>query len=191
MSKVLFTRKRQSNQHAGEDMAARFGEYAAPIANKGKIRTKRALLITAYILFAAGYALTFVALMIPTVIAVLPIFVWMLVYFTWRFVSYECRVSVEAGEVTVSRLYSKKEAVLLQCKAKDLVAVAPYTEAHLGKLEAYAPESTLDHRADPDADNAYFAVIRTDGGYQALLFQATDKLLSTLAYYNKSAVTVK
>ena len=171
-----------------EENSFLFAEYARPVTKKGKYRKYRLLLVLAYVVFAFAYAGFFVSVNIPQVIAVLPLFVWMLVFFTWGLVSFEYRVKVDTGVLSFGKLRDKKEKVLLTVKVKELATVEAYTPE---ALRAHSPDKTLDVRSDPYAAGGYFAVFGEGETTVAVLFEASEHLLSALRYYNKEALRVK
>ena len=168
-----------------EENSFLFAEYAKPKAKIGKNRQKRILLIIAYLLFAAGYALFFTAITLPQVIALLPLFVWMLVYFTWGAVSYECCVRVASGKVSLLKLRGKKEKELFSFEAKKLLYALPYNEEGKKKIAEACVTQTLDLRADEKRDG-YAALLPTDRGVMLLRFECSVAVATAMRYYNKN-----
>ena len=160
-----------------EETSLYFAECAHPVSKRGRMRTKRTLLILAYVLFAIIYASFFVAVSIPQPIALLPLFVWMLVFFTWHAVSYECCVRTESGKISFLRLYGKREKLLFS-----------YPIASMDRICAANGEGA-DHdlRADPVGGGGMLAVFRTDTGTESVLFDVSDGVLRVIRYYNKAA----
>ena len=171
-----------------EEQSFLFAEYARPITKKGRYRSYRFLLVLAYVVFAVVYAGFFVSVRIPQVIAVLPLFLWILVFFTWGLVSFEYRVKVDTGVLSFGKLRGKKEKVLLTVRVKDLIALETYT---LHGVKAHAPAKILDARSDPYANDGYFVVFKEGEKTCAVLFEATERVIAALRYYNKEAVRVE
>lgn len=168
-----------------------FAEYARPVAKKGKNRRMRMLLVSAYILFAILYCTAFTVLIkIPQVIALLPIFLWMAVFFTWGTVSYECAVRVSSGKLLLLKLRGKKEEALFSLPIKEFSVIAPYAKEHFSPALDGA-EILLDHRADKDSSLAYYALFERDGKRCAIIFDAAEKVIHSLYYYNKNTVRDK
>ena len=152
-----------------------FAEYAKPVANKGKIRLARVLLILGYVSFAVIYCLVFTAAIpLPQVIALLPLFLWMAVFFTWRHVSYECAVRVCEGKLVLLKLNGKKERICQSVSVKDLIEIRPFAEPYTALLQAEAIPLLRDHRADPDSACAYYAVFLKDQKKCAVVFDSAD-----------------
>ncbi len=165
-----------------------YAEYAKPVAKKGKNKRLRLLLVLAYIAFAAIYSIAFTVLIkLPQVIALVPLFIWIAVYFTWGLVSYECAVRVSSGTVSFLKLNGKKEKTLLSFMAKDAAVIAPYAEEYTAPLKEIG-SILLDHRADKGTQTAYFAVFPHEGKNCAVIFDAEDKVIHALHYYNKNTV---
>lgn len=166
-----------------EETSFLFAEYAHPVVPRGKIRRGRVLLILLYLTVSAAYALFFISVSIPHVIAILPLLLWILVHYTWGLVSFEYFVRVESGVVSFGKLLGKKEKVLFTCRAKDLTCVKKMSRE---VLAAYAPSKTLDFRSDPLAHTSHFAILSAHHETVAILFEATDAVLTAMRYYNKS-----
>ncbi len=169
-----------------------FAEFAKPVAKKGKNKRLRLLLVFAYFLFALLYVTAFtVLIMLPQVIALLPLLLWIAVYFTWGLVSYECAVRVSSGKLSFLKLRGKKEACLLSLAVKDASVIAPYAEEHLSFLRERGATIVLDHRSDPDTRLAYYALFEKEGKTCAVIFDAEEKVIHSLYYYNKNTVRDK
>ena len=169
-----------------EETSFRFAEYAHPVANVGKNRRRRILLVLLYVFSAILYAGGAIAVTIPHLIAVLPLLLWMLVYFTWGTVSYECCVRVASGEVHFLKLRGKREELLLSLRAMDIVWARPNDGR---KANAVTGEHRVrDFRSDT-RKGGYAALVKTDGKATLLLFDCTVAIASALRYYNE-AVTV-
>lgn len=169
-----------------------FAEFARPVAKKGKNKRLRLLLLLAYFLFALLYVTAFtVLIMLPQVIALLPLFLWIAVYFTWGLVSYECAVRVSSGKLSFLKLRGKKETPLLTLTAKEASVIAPYAEEYLSSLKESGAEILLDHRSDPDNRFAYYALFEKEGKTYAAIFDAEEKVIHSLYYYNKNTVKDK
>ena len=167
-----------------------FAEYAKPIANHGKNRRMRLLLISLYILFAIGYAAFFVAITVPQVIALLPLFVWMLVFFTWGTVNYECCVRVASGKVSLLKVRGKKEKELFSFGAKELLYALPMNEAGKEQISKESFTTKIDFRADI-AKEGYAAVLSNDSGLTLILFECTVAVATAMRYYNKKVIVDK
>ena len=173
-----------------EESSFQYAEYARPVAKKGKNRRARTLLILLYVFFAIGYSALFVAINLPMVIAIMPVFTWMLVFFTWGLVSYEYGVKVGSGDVSFVKIHGKREKVLLSFPVKSILAAASYKkdpEAY----KAHNPTAFHDFRTDPDEKNDYYAIFEKDGVREAVLFDCTTSVATSLRYYNKEVVIDK
>lgn len=171
-----------------EENSFYYAEYAKPVAKKGKNKQLRLLLILSYILFAILYSVAFTVLIkLPQVIAILPLFLWMAVYFTWGIVSYECAVRVSEGKLSFLKLRGKKEKLLLSFAIKEASVIAPYAEKYTEPLKAIGA-SPLDFRADSDSKECYYAIVAQGEETKAVIFDAAEKVIHSLYYYNKNTV---
>lgn len=166
-----------------EENSFLFAEYAHPVVSRGRIKRVRILLILLYFATAAAYALFFISISIPHLIAILPLLLWILVHYTWGSVSFEYFVRVESGTVSFGKLRGKKQRVLFSCRAKDFRFVKKKSAASPDDLTA---ARTLDFRYDPTTQDCYFAVTSVKHEPVAILFHATDAVLTAMRYYNKS-----
>lgn len=135
-----------------------------------------------------GFVVPFAALCIfniPQFVAVLVLVYIPLVFFVWRFFKVEFEYSLTSGVMTFSRVYDgKSRKKLFDVTVKDFREVAPYTDeakAHLETLpldESHVFVSTL------SAPDIYYAVFEQDKELHVVYFEATEKALHILRYYN-------
>ena len=67
----------------------------------------------------------------------------------------------------------------------------PYAEEYLSSLKESGAEILLDHRSDPDNRFAYYALFEKEGKTYAAIFDAEEKVIHSLYYYNKNTVKDK
>ena len=105
-----------------------------------------------------------------------------LVWYLSRFSSIEYEYTQTAGIFDAASVYSKqyrKERVSVDLK-KSARLVAPYKN---GRIEGgYSPRRIHDLRSSPDAANAYIIVYETEDGTEALLFDATARMIENIRH---------
>lgn len=105
-----------------------------------------------------------------------------LVWYLARFSSIEYEYTQTGGIFDAASVYSKqyrKERASIDLK-KSARLIAPYKN---GQIEGgYAPRRTLDLRSSSDVKNAYVIVYETESGTEALLFDATARMIENLRH---------
>ncbi len=103
-----------------------------------------------------------------------------LMWYLSRFSSIEYEYTQTGAIFDAASVYCKqyrKERASIDLK-KSARLIAPYRE---GRIEGgLAPRRTLDLRSSPDAGNAYVIVYETEGGTEALLFDATARIIENI-----------
>lgn len=187
-------------------------EYAVPKKPEGSYKTKRILMILAYIL---------VPLIIIGILTVplqgaaflsVPLFAVLampVINGTWRYVNYDMRYEIRnAGHIRFTHYYGKKfrvdkndehgdekvaEKLILEMKIKDFETIAPYNAAeHRAAFDAQNIENVINHSSSPSNPNVYYGIYKNEAGDKcAILFDMIDKTLGIMAYYNKNTVTTE
>ena len=168
-----------------------FNTYEFVVAQKseGKARLTRILAIVAYVLV---FLIAFVVLCVSNLmqfVAVLVMVYIPLVVFTWRFFSVEFEYSMTSGIMTFSHIYggkSRKEK--LSVTIKDMKEIAPYTEEARVHLETLGLKQNHLFVSSLSAPDMYYAVFEANGEMQVVYFEATQKALQILRFYNTSTV---
>ncbi len=171
---------------AGE-YANNYTEYTVSQKAEGKYRTRRLLMILLYIAYALAYILIFIT-KIPMLVALLPVTLWILIFFTWRYVSVEHEYMIASGVMTfVDILGGRSRRVLFACTVKDMLEIAPITEA--SKANYADAKNVVDLRGSIKCAEGYYFTIKDDSGNKiAVLFAATAKAVKIMKYYNPAAI---
>ncbi len=164
-------------------------EYIVKQKSEGVWKWRRIMMIAVYILLPLAYLVTFVALNFPWAITFLPLLIWAMIFFTWRFVSPEYEYATLSGEITFTTIFggrTRKE--LFKVNIKEFSKIAPYDEA----AEAYvsAQKCTRDFRcmSSLQAPDLYYGIFMLGEDKCVVYFEATEKALKILKYYNHSTV---
>ena len=163
-----------------------FNTYEFVVAQKreGKVQLFRILAVVSYVLFFCVVA--------PWMVAVLPIFEWILIFFTWRYQSVEFEYSMTSGNITFSYIYGgRSRKTALETAIKRFQEVAPLDDAALSRLEARDIQKEYRFISSDDAPDIYYALLEEDGELSVVLFEATQKALGILRFYNPMTVVTK
>ena len=166
-------------------------EYIVKQKSEGIWKLRRILMITAYVLLPLAFLATFVALNFPWAITFLPLLVWGMIFLTWRFVSPEYEYTTLSGEITFTTIFGgKTRKTLFTANIKDFVKIAPYD----AEAEAYvtAQKCTRDFRcmSSLQAPDLYYGIFMLGEDKCVVYFEATEKALKIMKYYNHSTVVV-
>lgn len=183
---------------AGDNAASTFVNFGVKKKPDRKLKRHRFLLLLGYFLFALLYLLFFlgalgVPIKLPVAITFLPLFIWMLVFFTWRYVSVECEYRILDGEMTGMEIYgSKSMRTLVRVRVSAMTTIAPYHSEARAEAEKIPAERRILCASSMEAPDLYFALFPNEAGEtMALFFEATEKTLKVLRYYNSATVMTK
>lgn len=166
-------------------------EYVISAKKKPAFRMARALLLAGYVLYVAVlFVIGFATSILAPMLAIVPLTTWILVWFTWRYVTVEYEYSLTGGVMTVSKIFGgRTRKRIADIAVKDASLIAPFEGDHIAKAERYAPERTIDITADLQRPNVYFVLYETAEKRRGILyFEATEKALRILNYYNRATV---
>jgi uncharacterized membrane protein YphA (DoxX/SURF4 family) len=166
-------------------------EYVVSAKKKPVYRTSRVLLLAGYVLYVAVlFVIGFATSILAPMLAIVPLTTWILVWFTWRYVAVEYEYSLTGGVMTVSKIFGgRTRKRVAEIAIKDVSRIAPFEGDYIAEAERYAPERTVDITADLQRPNVYFALYETAEKRRGILyFEATEKALRILNYYNRATV---
>ncbi len=170
------------------DYANHYTEYAVAQKPEGKYRLRRILLITLYVLFPIAYMVVCASVSLPMLIIFTPVTLWMLIFFTWRYAAVEHEYMIASGTITFVDIYGgRSRRVLFSCEIRDMMQIAPLTEE---SRQSFADAAdVIDLRGSVKAEDAYFFTVKDrDGKKAAVLFEATEKAVKIMKYYNPVTV---
>lgn len=168
-------------------------EYVVSLKNRPKYKLRRALLLAAYILYAAALLVIGVATgWLAPLLALVPLTLWIIVWLTWKYGMVELEYSLTGGIMTLSKIYGgRTRKKLAEITVKSMSAIMPFEGEYIKQAERYAPERTIDLTADLQRPNVYCALYETSEKRRGILyFEATERALRILKYYNSATVVV-
>jgi len=180
--------------------SANYAEYSVEKKKEGAYKTKRFLMVLAYIgLFAllSGIVVLVntltggaIGMFVVVLIALVPLGTWVLIHFTWGYVSYDYKYVIDHAEFTAFIVYGgKKDKKLFSCKTKDFRLIAPNNEQYKPEVGAFGKADVLDITPSMNAEDVYFGLVEDEYGKKNIIyFQVTSHTLKALKYYNKDAL---
>lgn len=165
-------------------------EYIVKQKNEGKWRWRRFMMIALYVIFNAAYLSAFL-LTFPWVITFLPLLDWALIYFTWRFVCPEYEYSTLSGEITFTTIWGgKTRKKLFTINIRDFQKIAPYDEAAEAYVSAQKCKRDFQCMSSLQAPDLYYGIFMLGDEKCVVYFEATQKALKIMKYYNIGTVVV-
>ena len=138
----------------------------------------------------AFVAFTF-AIRMP-MLAVLPLGLLGLVLYFWKIFNCELEYSMTSGVMTFSRIYGGiKRKKILEVVIKDFRECAPRTAEVDAALKAKGITKIYSFSSHSTAPDQYYATFEQDGHLCVVYFEATEKTLKILRYYNPVTVVTK
>ena len=115
-----------------------------------------------------------------------------LVLYFWKIFNCELEYSMVSGQMTFSRIYgSRKRTKVLEVTIKDFREIAPRTAESDAKLKAQGVAKTYMFASHSTAEDQYYATFEENGILCVVYFEATEKTLKILRYYNPVTVVTK
>lgn len=159
-------------------------EFVVAEKPEGLRKLKKTLCRLAVLSVPIGFAILCLAVQLYPVV-ILPLsFLGVVLYF-WKLFNVEFEYSLTSGIMTFSRINGgMRRKKLLELTIKEMHEIAPYTDdakAHLETLPLVKNHVCVSSMA---ADDIYYAVFEQDKELQVVYFEATEKALHILHYYN-------
>ena len=126
-------------------------------------------------------------------LAILPLaFLGVVLYF-WKIFNCELEYSMTSGQMTFTRIYGGlKRKKVLDLTIKDFREIAPRTAESDAKLKARNDVAKFySFSSHSTAIDQYYALFERDGALCVVYFEATEKTLKILRYYNPVTVVTK
>ena len=126
-------------------------------------------------------------------LAVLPLCMLGLVLYFWKIFNCELEYSMVSGQMTFCRIYGgMKRKKILELTIKDFREIAPRTAESDAKLKARNDVAKFySFSSHSTAEDQYYATFEENGSLCVVYFEATEKTLKILRYYNPVTVVTK
>lgn len=168
-----------------------FCEYSVCPEKTGKLILARVLLMIFYVAFTLAYlwifALNFKAF---AIVILLPFIMYAIIKLTWRLTVVEYDFAIEAGELTVAKIYAgSARRVKARAYVPDMTLIAPKSKDSERVLSASDIVSVKDFSAQRDSETAFVCVYpdRSGGKKRALVIETNEEMQRVLRLCNPSA----
>ncbi|MBE6626883.1 MAG: hypothetical protein E7628_06870 [Ruminococcaceae bacterium] len=162
-----------------------YAEYTVDKKPEGKLKWIRIGLISLYLFVGVGLFAFFLAIKFWPAGTVMPFLTWILYGLTWKFAQLEHKYEVKSAKLVISNIYGrKKQVVQFENLASELKVIAPMNEGNRKQFEK--ADKIMDFRGNTASPDAYYAILEKDGKSTAVYFEATNKMLKVLKFYNRN-----
>ena len=125
-------------------------------------------------------------------LAILPLAFLGIVLYFWKIFNCELEYSMVSGVMTFTRIYGGvKRKKVLELVIKDMREIAPRTSETSVELQVKGIEKIYMFSSHSTAIDQYYAIFEENGKRCAVYFEATEKTLKILRYYNPMTVVTK
>ena len=172
-----------SYKKASSDYAFNYTEYLVRKEPDKKILGIRiAIIAFAVLLFALTVYLMFGPIKIPQIAVIAVVLIVYVAMMMWSFTNIEYEYLIVSGIMSMDKITGgKRRRQMVEFKVASAESVLPLKNAKLDGIDTIKALSSL------DAEDAYCIIFKDEGGdKRALLFNATEKALDMLKYYNRS-----
>ncbi len=179
-----------NNTHikSSSDYAFNYTEYLVAKKADSKIIIQRvSIILVGLILFGILGFLMFGPVKIPQIGAVALLLIGYVCKVLWSYTKIEYEYLIVSGDMTMDIIYAgKKRRRIVEFKVPSAETILPYADAKLDGLKVTFCASS------PSDDDVYCAIYKNDNGdREALVFNADERALKMLHYYNKATVIKK
>ncbi len=124
--------------------------------------------------------------------AIIPMaFLGVVLYF-WKSFNVDLSYSIETGVMTFSRTHvGMRPKKILDVTIKDMKEIAPATDETAAHLTELGVDKVYMFASSSTAYDKYYATFEQDGHMCVVYFEATEKALKILRYYNAATVVTK
>ena len=166
-------------------------EFVVDEKAEGKRKLTKALGRIGLLTIVIGFFIACLAVKLYPV-AILPLSLLGLVLYFWKIFNCELEYSMTSGIMTFSRIYgSMKRKKVLEVVIKDFREIAPRTSASDAALKSKGISKVYSFVSHSTAIDQYYATFEEDGQICVVYFEATEKTLKILRYYNPVTVVTK
>ena len=168
-------------------------EYSVSEGKSKQLTMKKLGLVLVYIVWALAFFISgFILKLTVYLIALVPLTTWILVFFTWRYTQVDYEYSFFMGKMTVSKIYGNRtRKTVFEIRIQELAAAMPYGDAAVAKVEAFGATNVVMAASSLSAPNLYVLLWEDSetGKRNVLYFEAIEKAIKILKYYNMAAFT--
>ncbi len=170
---------------------ANYFEYCVQAKPEGTLRIKRALLISAYVLFPIVFFALLCMLKLYVLGCFTVLFTAIICFYTWRYVQIEYEYTIVKGEMTFARIYGRRSRKnFLSVRIQDMSLIAPYRDEYKRRADAVQEKHfAVSSMRSPDI---YVGLYTNEKSKKtaAVFFEATEKMVRIAKFYNGAATVV-
>ncbi len=179
------------------DGSINYAEYTVEQKAEGKYLKRKILLMTVYgiIIFAyiglmvalSNYGVLVAILTLPFI----PLTIMIVRNLTWnRYVKVEHKYEIANAKLRITDIYGpKREQVVFENLLSEFSSIGPMDEENRDKWEQ--ADKILDFRGSNKSEESYYARLEKDGKSLVVRFEAINKMVKSMKFYNSSATIVK
>lgn len=168
-----------------------YAEYTVEKKPEGKNLKKRIFMIALYVLaFAAiGFVISLTQGAGAVWGGVFFVLLVALIWFTWRLVKEERKYEVINAKLKIQELNgSGKGKVVFENLVSEFTVIAPMTAEYEAQYKN--ADEILDFRGSTKSPDSYFARLEKDGKSTVVCFEAINKMLKVMKFYNSKGTVV-
>jgi hypothetical protein len=168
-----------------------FFEHSVEEKAEGKRRMVKILGRAALIGIVVAYvAITFIIKM--PMLAIIAMVMLPVILTLWKRFNCEFKYVIEGANMTFYYVYfaSKKPKEILKVVIKDFREIAPRTAVSDAKIEAEGYNKVYMFAPSTNSEDQYYGIFEQNGEKCVVYFQAVEKSLKLLSYYNKANTVV-
>ena len=163
-------------------------EFVVAEKAEGSRKAKKALGRAGLLTIVIGFVIVCFAINAP-MLAILPLSLLGIVLYFWKIFNVELEYSMTSGIMTFSRIYGGiRRRKVLDLTIKEMHEIAPVTAETAAHLQASDVEKSYLFASSSTAIDMYYATFELDGKRCVVYFEATEKALKILRYYNPATV---
>lgn len=173
-----------------------YAEYTVEQKSEGKYLKNKLTLIGIYSLLVIIYigilvvlsnlGVLFAIITLPFV----PLTIMVLRNLTWnRYVKFEHRYEISNAKLKIFNLYGKKEELVFENLLSEFSSIGPMDEEYRDQWEK--ADKIIDLRGSYKSDESYYARLEKDGKTLVVRFEAINKMIKSMKFYNSSNTVVK
>ena len=174
-----------------------YTEYTVTQKAEGKYLKNKILWLAVYAVIIFIYVGIMVALsnygVLVAILTVpfIPLTIMVLRHFTWnRYVKIDRKYEIANAKLKITEIYGpKREEVVFENLISEFSIIAPMDEEHRESWEK--ADRVMDYRGSKKSPDSYFARLERDGKSMVIYFEAINKMVKTMKFYNSSATVVK
>ena len=170
-----------------------YAEYTVAKKAEGTNLRKRILLIVVYLIYIAAVVTVIVATKGGGAMWGFLFFLLfiIMVFFSWKLVKEDRKYECMNAKLVISELnegIGSKPKVVSEDLISAYSVIAPANEEYREQWEN--ADEIKDFRGDSKSPDSYFARLEKDGKTTVILFEATNKMLKVMKFYNSKGTVV-